>query len=227
MAVGTRHPQPPSPTPSSGSGLRNIVMIERAVYTVLKVGFAQLVTQLAFVDRLFWHLDAAERANIKAMLAEGPPTVVHGYARRGVTMPLIAISLTNEQEVDPAALDEFLGIEADDFDESPTDAKQSMAGSVVEISLQVWIYGRTPDEAQYLYQVAWVMLKQAREIFLKLQATPGRFSGGDVVPREDLLPEYVYCRMIQIGLSGPKAFSQDVTFWKGIIVKAKVALGIK
>lgn len=222
---GPKHPSPPAFTPASGSGLRNVAMIERAVYAVLRAGFEALASQLAFVDRLFWHLDAAERANIKALLSERVPAVVHGYARRGVDMPLLAISLTNEQEVDPAALGEFLGLEDDDFDESPNDAKQIMTGSVVEITIQTWIYGRTPDEAQYLYQVAWALLKQARDLFLAVQATPGRMSGGDVAPREDLLPDYIYCRMIQASFSGPRAFSQDATFWDGVRVRAHVLMG--
>ena len=220
-----RSPKVPSQT--SKSGLQNIAMVERVVKVIIESAFEEIATDLAFLDRLFWRLESSERAILKQYLKTEKVTVVHGYARRGMKMPLIAVAVANESDGQPV-LGDLQGRETDEYQEflGGPSAAVDVFGTDTTTALQIWIYAPTPDVCQYLYKIARVMLKSARDELLAMQVLPGAMSGGDVVPREDLLPDFVFARMIQWQLSGPETFVVEPKFWKKVQTRVHAKLSV-
>ena len=176
------------------------------------------------VDRVFRLLEEEERTNIKLLLASKPPKVVFGYPRSAMTGPVIAIAIGNEQGTTDWLNDDLPDDIDDPYDESETGV-QEVFGHRVSTTLQVFVLALNPDHVQYIYQMVWGILLAMTKPLVALQFTPtDSMSGGDIQPREDLMPEVIFARVITRSWEGTRSYVTDAGLWTDVVVSAEVSV---
>ncbi len=213
----------PTITDGTGSGILSSAMVERVVYTLLRGAFTNLAASPAMVDRVFRFLTDTERTNVKALLAQRPPNIVHGYPRRGLNLPCVAIALGSEQETDEY-IDDYMGDDDVDADGESATGAQAVYGSRVRTTLSIVVVGLSPDHVQYLYQLVWAIVKAMKRPLNELQVTMQALSGGDVEPRDDLSPEMAFARTISVPLDGTRTYVVDAALWADVVVQVEIAV---
>lgn len=194
-----------------GSGLtgaQSIASAERVLFHVIKTGLEALRDTDGYVERVLRLCSPGEQRKIKKMLKTQPIQVAHGYARRSMKLPLIAITILDERE-DISYIGDWLGSEPDQFDEStPAYSDQRLvSGNAVESRLQVHILDKNPDTVAHLYSICWTLIRGSRQIFIDLGMELTTLTGSDLMPNPELGPELVYARQCTLGVRGVRTYT--------------------
>lgn len=171
-------------------------MIQRSLFAALKLGLDAIARDPAILDDIFgdngFGLTPKEIEGIQTFFAEQPPTVVHGYARRDHTYPLIAITLGNESEVE-----RFLGNSAGQVeDEDDPDFGAECLVTIWQHAYNIFIYSEHPDVTQYVYEVAKSIILTSDAAFQRLGFTQTSVTGMDLAPDPRYIPENLFVRQL-------------------------------
>jgi hypothetical protein len=215
----------PNEEPAAQGVAPTIEGARRVIFHILTEGFELLREDEATVDRIFRRYSFEEREAIKTNLRDAPPSVIHGYARKGSKAPLISI-VTNDDKTEQSYLGDFMGIEEPDyFGQDPRGSEKVLvSGSRVQTGLEIWIFTEHPDVLFYHYALTWVLLHASRIVLETLGLTPGEMAGGDVAPDPRFMPDFIYVRRITFPISGDRAYAIDDQFINEILVRANIGV---
>lgn len=180
------------PVPAADVGVPSAVMLERAIQHGLQRGIDYLKANPALLERIFANLEVAEVAKIKAYFADKPPVVMQGYARAGAKLPLISVVLGTENTAQQY-LDDYLEVD---------DESVEHLGALWQMRFDVLVYTEHPDVTLWYYTIAkYVCMAALRFFQLSGMQTPV-FSGSDMEPQPDYLPDVVFVRTLSITCQG-------------------------
>lgn len=179
-------------------------MIERIIFTALKDGIAELISDPSSVKRLFAKLKGltkTEADKLTDFLRRLPPDVIHNYPREDSKFPLYAIILDDENE-SQKFLDDFGGI-VDEDEASGFFGDASLEGvykrtSIFTSKYNIWTVTDDPDITIAYYQIAKYILGRKRSFLKDLGVLDTQFMGGDLAPNMNYLPAYLFVRRLTL-----------------------------
>ena len=194
------------------SGAQSSASAERVLFHVIQTGLQSIRDEPGYVDRVLRLCSPSERSKVEKMLKTTPIQVAHGYARKSMKLPLVAITIMDERE-DIAYVGDWMGAEPDQFSEStPAYSDQRLvSGNNVESRLQVHIMDKNPDTVSHLYSLCWTLIRGSQKIFIDLGLELTTLTGSDLMPNPDLGPELVYARQCTIGVRGLRTYTLPAT----------------
>ena len=180
------------PVPAAELGVPSATMLERVIQHGLQRGIDYLVANPALLERIFANLAAAEITKIKDYLADKPPAVMQGYARAGAKLPMVSVVLGQESS-EEHFLDDFLDVD---------DENVEHLGSIWQMRFDLLVYTEHPDVTLWYYTIVkYVCLAALRYFQLAGMQVP-TFSGGDMEPQPEYLPDVVFVRTLSINCRG-------------------------
>jgi hypothetical protein len=172
-------------------------MIHRLLYTTLQQGVQQFLGNLSLLEDIFlwdYDLEQSEMDLIKKYFVEHPPVVINGYMRRDAVFPSVAIVLGQEQETD-----KFIGDHAGILDEENEEHNGAdIKGSIWDYVYHIFIYTEHPDITAYYYEIMKAILILNLPVFYKYGLFDVAFSGQDLAPDVQYLPEHLFVRQLQM-----------------------------
>lgn len=188
-------------------------MIERLIYTALEEGIAELITELAKLERFFTKrgLSAGEVAKIRAYFVDKPPELQHNYPRKDAAFPLFAVVLGTETE-SKKLLDDSAGFVSEEEAALLYDA--SLTGTEVKSSIyshthHVMVYTEHPDVTIWYYELAKYFLTRQRDFFKTRGILDTLFSGQDMAPSSGYAPEWLFVRRLTMTSMSELAIFDD------------------
>lgn len=180
----------------------NVVMVERVLLAVLRTEFARLTASTggSEAERIFGHifdplLGDNERQEIVTYFQRRPPNVVLGYPRTTTEMPCVSITLGEESETDPNALDDYVGETLDGEDGEYAEYR----GTMFDQTYNIFCYAEHPDICAFLYHAVKLFLFGAKPFLIQAGLIDPRFSGGDLAPDEGAyVPESIFMRVARL-----------------------------
>lgn len=177
------------------------VMVERVLYALLKSEFTKLAAPAneANLARLFSHIfdpmaGNEERQDYVVNFQRRPPTVVLGYPRTTVELPIVSIVLGEESESETRSIGNYVG-------ESLPGEKGPYAeyvGIHFQQTYNIFCYAEHPVVCAYLYHFIKLILIAAQDSMVKAGIVDPHLSGGDLAPDEGYVPENVFARVIRL-----------------------------
>jgi len=190
-------------------------MIERQIFTILKDGIDWFKADPRRIETFFVRehgLTAAEAANVRTYFEYnpaageqgGPPNVIHGYPRQVGPFPCYAILLDSDATKqrylgDEAGTDTGYGDDAWEGEENLDGEPSTTMIHMVEdrISIHVCVEN-IPDVCLYYYHLLrWILLDSQADFHAEGFSNV-QFSGRDLMPQEQYLPEHIWMRVISI-----------------------------
>lgn len=165
-------------------------MIQRRLYTVLQQGLNAFAANPDLYNTVFGTylgLGDKEVASIRATLARSPVRVQHGYPNKDITMPCVCILLQAESQSQ-----KYLG----DLGLLPLGGVGT--GSLWENSFQLMIYSENIDLTSYVYELVKAIFMAAHMQLAELGIIQPSFTGMDLVPDPQYMPDNVFCRIFGI-----------------------------
>lgn len=169
-------------------------MPERTIRGVLEDGFAAITADTSLLDGILNTLDAEELAQAKAYWSSHPPTVVQGYPRTDVPLPVVALVLLNEQ-IQTA----FVGIgSAYLFSEEGDAITGRELKERVSASFGVYIYADHPDVCAWYYRVARRILLMGRPRLIEHGLDNPEITGTELAPDPRFEPAFIWVRRVMV-----------------------------
>lgn len=173
-----------------------LMVPERVIQDLLKVGFVNLKTDLSIVDDLFFKYDKATRTDIKQFLTGNNFPVRLNFPKDDFVFPLLAV--VNASDVEEPTLDMLGDYATTEFDTAGTTAYITL-GHCLKSEYQIFcLAGKDSNAALWLYYLAKAILV----LNFKTLNVHGMhniiYSGRDITLREDLFPELTYSRMLSL-----------------------------
>lgn len=172
-------------------------MIQRFIFKALKDGVDAITEDLILLEHIFENYELAEDEidSIKTLWAAKPPTVRHGFARSDDEMPLFALVLVSESEIDTVLGDDGGIVEDEDDPLYGADIKTSFW----QHNYDIMIYSDHPDATLYWYEVAKSIMLEAG--FYDVGIYDMMLSGGDILPDPDYIPSHLFVRRLNVKAS--------------------------
>lgn len=192
-------------------------MFERVLHDIISEGITKMQAKpdlLKFVFDLPGR-DESELGKLVTAFQTDPPDIVHNYARQGADFPLYAIVLQEERQTQfyvgeeaYAAIDEVAEFVAE---------VERLTGEVVDPAVQRWqftygifTYSENPDLTVAYYNLLKFLFVGSLARLLDEGAEEPTFSGQDVMPNPQYLPDNAYARMFRITVFGHIFFTTNL-----------------
>ena len=182
---------------SDGSSPSGCMLIERVLQQLLQAAFAALKADPSTIDDLFYKVSSAERVSIKNWLSKLDVVVRTGYPEVGFTKPLITIVTEAEDEQAPM---DFLGDQMgqEGLSEDGTQAYYTV-GHVERCQYNLMCFaGKDANVVLYLYHLVKAILLLNMPLLQNHGLIAPTVTGRDLSFRDDMLPEFVYCRVVSL-----------------------------
>lgn len=201
-------------TPGLANARTSINCAEVIFYEILTAEIESLVQDQKKRERYFAKLfDPIRGKEMRTMFAaafvKNPPVIVYGYPRLTQDQPCIAITLEEEHE-DKQVLGNYIGEtlenekEADGKDADTAD----YVGSIWQNTFGLIVCTENPLYCTALYVVLKAILVGASATIEKAGFMEPTFSGGELAPNSEYLPENLFCRVLHV--QGKSVFSVPV-----------------
>jgi hypothetical protein len=179
---------------------------------------AERLVQTRLEERIEWYTEDSRRYE-QLLVSKGfsedeasrerqrfddhPFEVIQGYARSAGVMPVLAIVLGNDENVDDYIGEDapLLGESDDEDDEDELDYYRAEDGSILDPHMRRWstrldfyIYAGNPDIARYLYCLAKHICVSSRKHWHDLNFEDVTYSGAELAPDPRYLPADTYTR---------------------------------
>jgi hypothetical protein len=170
-------------------------MIQRYLYQALTAGLDYFRQNPDAFTALFgdnYGFSDTEISAIRTFFSTKPPKVLHGYARMDQAPPFYAIVLADEREADFVIGDEagIIGDEEDpDFGSDQFTALWNHVYHILCIT-------EHPEATQYLYEVAKLIILEAKPTFIPEGIYDSQVSGAELLPDPRFIPEHWFARQI-------------------------------
>lgn len=212
----------------------SVTVPERVIRDVLKSEIDRMTSLLSSeaaedAARLLRHLFAPTAgeeaaADFVEHFRRRPPAVVLNYPRATAEPPVIAIVISDEHESDNAVGD-YVG-EALDGERGPA---AEYAGAHYEGTFSCFVFAEHPEVTMYLYQLVKAILLGAKPALLRGGLLEISFSGGDLSPDENYIPESMFARVLRVSckylvsvpvlVSDPAGFSINGVWLSDVVVE--------
>jgi len=172
-------------------------VLHRMIYGVLEDGVQRFIADPTMLDELFktmLGLEDTETATIKSYFLAHPPAVFNGYMRRDAKFPCFAIVLGQEQETEQV-LNRYMGRQTDETEDH---YGADVIGSIWNYVYHIFTYTEHPDITSYYYEIAKAILNLSIQQFLEYGIFDLAFSGMDLAPDLQYLPEHLFVRQLQM-----------------------------
>lgn len=186
--------------PQLSEARTNVVMIERVILAILRSEIDRLRADTDELTRFFSRFfdpiaGPEERATFAQNFARQPPVVVLGYPRTTAEFPCISVILEGEEMTDEV-LGGFLGETVDG--EKGESAEYIGAG--FDQTFAIYVFSEHPDVCVYLYHFVKMVMIGARDAFIQAGCIDPHYSGGEITPDEQWLPENLFSRVVRVKL---------------------------
>jgi len=211
----------------------NSILIERMILNLLSAEFELLSTNRERAEAYFTHffhgaIGKDESDRILDYLVAHPPRVTLGYPRTGAEMPCLAIVLEAEQQSE-TMIGDLIGATTEDEGDVANVAEYR--GVFFDCTYGVWIYAEHPDVCAHLYQIAKMILVGARRELVQNGFLDASFSGTELVPNPELLPENMFVRTVRISgktlVTVPEWVRDPANFTTRVFVNDVVVDGLR
>jgi hypothetical protein len=206
--------------PSQAELRTSIVLPERLIRRVLVDEVDRLSGDVDECRRFFSHFfdptvaDIAERESYVKSFIANPPKTTLGYPRTMGEWPIFSITLTSDEETEPAALAKYVG-QTLPGEKPPGGEDQEYEGAFWEQTNSVLIMAPHPDQALFLYHFAKLSLFGAREAFVQAGIIDPTYSGGELNPQEVYLPDNAFGRILNISFKVMQTVPKLYTYRDG------------
>lgn len=191
--------QPPETPYRTAAGRYAVAMPERVIVALLRDTIEQLLASEDLLRQFFSHLfgpmiGADELESYVVNFRAKPPTTVLGYPRTGAEFPCMAVILEREEEGDEA-LGQYLG---ETLPGEPDIDAREFLGTAFTCSYGIYVFAEHPDVCLYNYHLAKGVLIGANQVLHELGLIDPHFSGGDLQPQPEYLPENMFVRRLEV-----------------------------
>lgn len=192
------------PVPELAAARTGVTSIEVMIYEILAHELESLSTDEAKRTAYLAHLfDAVAGKSMREMISKSlstkQPQVVYGYPRLGAETPCVAIILEEEHEAQQV-LGSYLGETLPE--ERTSDGKEpdpaEYVGGFWEHTYALLVYTEHPQITAGLYQVVKAILVAADHVLELGGFQNPSFSGGELGPEQEYIPENVFCRVLKV-----------------------------
>lgn len=194
----------------------SIVLPERLIRAVLEAEVERLAADEDELRRFFSHFfdptsSATERDTYVSNFIAAPPNVTLGYPRHTADLPIMAITLTSDEEEEgDQVLGNYMGTTLPE-ERPPGGVDQEYEGIISTQMNSITVFAQHPDVTLYLYHFARLVLVGAREALHQAGMISPTFSGAELSPQDVYLPDNVFARVLNVHykttMTVPKLFS--------------------
>jgi hypothetical protein len=182
-------------------------VFERVLHRVIQEGLDTLNGSDAYLRRVLaspGYVDDELADLVTYWKGEGQPRIVHSYARANAQLPCFAIVLAGEHEdadyvgnsKDATSIEAVEGFIRD----VEAELGRAVSAQVMrfQFTYQIFTYAANPDVVLAYHNVLRAILLGASAKLAREGVETPTFSGMDLAPNQQYLPENVFARMMQV-----------------------------
>jgi len=184
---------------------------ERHIRRAIVAGVNAITADTTLLDDILELDDADEAAKIRAAWTASPPGVILGYARANTPMPVYAIALLGDQQVQ-----DFVGM----GEEAYIDDDDEMDGATfihrIRENYGIYTYSNHVDLTIAWYRVLRAILNVARVRFVNAGFDDPMLGGADLMPSPEYKGEDLFVRRLTISLDYSETWASRTALWTAI-----------
>ena len=201
-AIGIERAVPPL-----SAARESITNTERLLLALLRSEISRFVKDEDLLTLFFSHVfdpmaGEDERKEFVKNFIRNEPRAVIGYPRASAEFPIFAIVLMAEEESQPVIGDYTGQTDINDPDEED-DEFASFEGGIWEQSFGIFIYAQHPDVCLYMYHFVKMIMSGGKEFLLSNGVIDATYSGGELAPDEQYLPNNMFARVFNVKATVP------------------------
>lgn len=187
------------------------IVAELEIERLLAAGYAELDALLpddiaadAYLERVFWNMDPARRAKVKAWLRRTKVTVIENWPRLEEQLPCQAIVLAGGDN------HEFVGTVGDALELTVDSPGGPVSGEQWNESIGILSRANSPEEILVMHQLAKFFIARRRHELAETFAINIGMSQRDLSAREPQSGQFVYSRLLQVNVAFLQLNAADI-----------------